>query len=227
MLPNLYKLAGELTPAVVHVAARALATHALSIFGDHSDVMAARTTGVAMLCSSLGAGGPRPGGRGPRRHAAAAGPVPALLRRFPHLARDRTGSRLLADDDLLALVGRATSPPTASAGSTRTARCCGAAPRTPTCSSRPGRRPTRSTPPSPRWSRRPFDRLAARDRSPLRPRRVPRAPRGRPGGGADGVGGRRRAERRRRPGRRGRDRRCGAGAPVPTVPDRGAAGSTA
>src|SRR6185436_15206647 len=44
MLPNLYKIAGELTPAVIHVAARALATQALSIFGDHSDVMAARAT---------------------------------------------------------------------------------------------------------------------------------------------------------------------------------------
>src|SRR5439155_3617661 len=52
MLPNMFKVAGELTPAVIHVAARSLATHALSIFGDHSDVMAARTTGFAMLCSS-------------------------------------------------------------------------------------------------------------------------------------------------------------------------------
>jgi pyruvate-ferredoxin/flavodoxin oxidoreductase len=52
MLPNMFKIAGELTPAVIHVAARALATHALSIFGDHSDVMAARGTGWAMLCSS-------------------------------------------------------------------------------------------------------------------------------------------------------------------------------
>ena len=51
MLPNLYKIAGELTPFVLHVAARTLATHALSIFGDHSDVMAARTTGLALLCS--------------------------------------------------------------------------------------------------------------------------------------------------------------------------------
>ena len=52
MLPNMYKIAGELTPAVIHVAARAIATHALSIFGDHSDVMAARSTGFAMLCAS-------------------------------------------------------------------------------------------------------------------------------------------------------------------------------
>ena len=52
MMPNMFKIAGELTPAVIHVAARTLATHALSIFGDHSDVMAARTTGFAMLCSN-------------------------------------------------------------------------------------------------------------------------------------------------------------------------------
>jgi pyruvate-ferredoxin/flavodoxin oxidoreductase len=52
MLPNMFKIAGELTPTVIHVAARAIATHALSIFGDHSDVMAARTTGFAMLCAS-------------------------------------------------------------------------------------------------------------------------------------------------------------------------------
>ena len=52
MLPNMFKIAGELTSAVIHVAARSVATHALSIFGDHSDVMAARTTGFAMLASS-------------------------------------------------------------------------------------------------------------------------------------------------------------------------------
>jgi len=52
MIPNLYKIAGELTPVVVHVAARSLATQALSIFGDHGDVMAARATGVAMLASN-------------------------------------------------------------------------------------------------------------------------------------------------------------------------------
>lgn len=52
MLPNMYKIAGELTPTVFHIAARTLATHALSIFGDHSDVMAARQTGFAMLASA-------------------------------------------------------------------------------------------------------------------------------------------------------------------------------
>ena len=52
MLPNMYKISGELLPGVFHVAARALATHALSIFGDHQDVMAARQTGFAFLCSN-------------------------------------------------------------------------------------------------------------------------------------------------------------------------------
>ncbi|MCQ2548196.1 MAG: pyruvate:ferredoxin (flavodoxin) oxidoreductase [Clostridia bacterium] len=52
MIPNMYKLAGEQTPTVFHVAARAISTHALSIFGDHSDVMGCRQTGFAMLCSN-------------------------------------------------------------------------------------------------------------------------------------------------------------------------------
>ena len=52
MIPNMYKIAGELLPCVFHVSARALATHALSIFGDHSDVMAVRQTGFAMIASS-------------------------------------------------------------------------------------------------------------------------------------------------------------------------------
>ncbi|HBY23204.1 MAG: pyruvate:ferredoxin (flavodoxin) oxidoreductase [Propionibacteriaceae bacterium] len=52
MMPNMYKIAGELTPTVIHVAARTIATHSLSIFGDHSDVMGARMTGFAMLCSA-------------------------------------------------------------------------------------------------------------------------------------------------------------------------------
>src|SRR5436190_15212418 len=52
MIPNMFKIAGELTPAAFHVTARAVATHALSIFGDHSDVMATRSTGWALLSSS-------------------------------------------------------------------------------------------------------------------------------------------------------------------------------
>ncbi len=52
MIPNMYKIAGELNPCVIHVSARTLASHALSIFGDHSDVMAVRQTGFAMLASA-------------------------------------------------------------------------------------------------------------------------------------------------------------------------------
>ncbi len=52
MIPNMYKIAGELTPTVFHVSARSVATHALSIFGDHSDVMATRSTGFALLASN-------------------------------------------------------------------------------------------------------------------------------------------------------------------------------
>ena len=52
MLPNMYKVAGELLPGVFHIAARALANHALSIFGDHQDVMSARATGCAMLAEA-------------------------------------------------------------------------------------------------------------------------------------------------------------------------------
>jgi pyruvate-ferredoxin/flavodoxin oxidoreductase len=52
MIPNMYKIAGELTPFAMHVTARTLATHALSIFGDHSDVMSVRQTGFALLCSN-------------------------------------------------------------------------------------------------------------------------------------------------------------------------------
>ncbi|HHU62342.1 MAG TPA: pyruvate:ferredoxin (flavodoxin) oxidoreductase, partial [Natronincola sp.] len=52
MIPNMYKIAGELLPCVFHVSARALASHALSIFGDHQDVMACRQTGFALLAST-------------------------------------------------------------------------------------------------------------------------------------------------------------------------------
>ena len=52
MIPNMYKIAGELLPCVIHVSARCVASHALNIFGDHSDVYACRQTGFAMLCES-------------------------------------------------------------------------------------------------------------------------------------------------------------------------------
>ena len=87
MIPNMYKIAGELTPTVFHVAARSLAAQALSIFGDHSDVMAARQTGFAMLASGIGAGGDGSGAGRARRHPRIPRAVPAFLRRLPHLAR--------------------------------------------------------------------------------------------------------------------------------------------
>ena len=99
MLPNMFKIAGELTPTVFHVAARALATQALSIFGDHSDVMAARTTGFALLSSASvqeahDARADRAG-----RDARIAHSVPALLRRLPHLARGQQDHAARDDAD--------------------------------------------------------------------------------------------------------------------------------
>ena len=96
MIPNMYKIAGELTPAVLHVAARSLAAQGLSIFGDHADVMAVRQTGFALLASSSRAGSPRPGAGGPGGLAGHPDTVRALLRRVPHLARaehDRPADR--------------------------------------------------------------------------------------------------------------------------------------
>jgi pyruvate-ferredoxin/flavodoxin oxidoreductase len=118
MIPNMFKIAGELTPFVMHVAARTVATHALSIFGDHSDVMACRTTGFAMLCS----GSPQ------EAHDLAAVAHAATLRsRVPFLhffdgfrtSHELQKVRMLEDDDLRALfdenrvrehVGRALTP---------------------------------------------------------------------------------------------------------------------
>ena len=109
MIPNMYKIAGELTPFCMHVAARTVATHALSIFGDHSDVMACRQTGFAMLAVGVGAGGARLRGHRPARDAPEPHPVPPLLRRVPHVARggeDRAARRrplrAMVPEDLIA-----------------------------------------------------------------------------------------------------------------------------
>ena len=96
MLPNMFKIAGELTPTVFHVAARTVATHALSIFGDHSDVMACPLDRLGDAVLRVGARGA--GLRADRapRDAAVSGSVPALLRRVSHLARgqqDRASRR--------------------------------------------------------------------------------------------------------------------------------------
>ena len=87
MIPNMYKIAGELTAFCMHVSARTLATHALSIFGDHQDVMGVRQTGFALLSSAS----VQEAHDFARDRAAGLdeepGAVPPLLRRLPHLAR--------------------------------------------------------------------------------------------------------------------------------------------
>jgi pyruvate-ferredoxin/flavodoxin oxidoreductase len=103
MIPNMYKVAGELTPFCMHVAARTVATHALSIFGDHSDVMACRQTGFAMLAS---------GSVQEAHDLAAVAHAASLLSRVPFLhffdgfRTSHEVSRIeeLTDDDLRALI---------------------------------------------------------------------------------------------------------------------------
>ncbi len=89
MIPNMYKIAGELTSYCMHVSARTVATHALSIFGDHSDVMACRQTGFAMLASNSVQEAHDFACIGTGRHPRVARAVAALLRRVPHLPRGR------------------------------------------------------------------------------------------------------------------------------------------
>ena len=87
MIPNMFKIAGELLPTVFHISARTLATHALSIFGDHSDVMSTRSCGWAMLAVQFRPGDSRSGHDLSRGHAQGPRAVPALLRRVPLVAR--------------------------------------------------------------------------------------------------------------------------------------------
>jgi pyruvate-ferredoxin/flavodoxin oxidoreductase len=103
MIPNMYKIAGELTPFCLHVTARALATHALSIFGDHSDVMACRQTGFAMLCG---------GSVQEAQDTAVISQMATLRSRVPFLhffdgfrtSHEVSKIALLSDDDLAALI---------------------------------------------------------------------------------------------------------------------------
>ncbi len=87
MIPNMYKIAGELTSYCMHVSARTVATHALSIFGDHSDVMACRQTGFAHLCSGSVQEAHDFALIGQAATLAARVPFLHYLRRLPHLAR--------------------------------------------------------------------------------------------------------------------------------------------
>ena len=86
MIPNMFKIAGELTSTVFHVSARTVATHALSIFGDHSDVMATRSTGFRDSRLELRSGGDGLCPYRPGRGAALAYSHAPFLRRFSHLA---------------------------------------------------------------------------------------------------------------------------------------------
>ena len=103
MIPNMYKIAGELTPAVFHVAARALASHALSIFGDHQDVMAVRATGFAQLASASVQ---------EAHDLAAVAQMATLESRVPFVhffdgfrtSHEITRIQMLSDDDLRALI---------------------------------------------------------------------------------------------------------------------------
>jgi len=103
MIPNMFKIAGELTPFCLHVTARAVATHALSIFGDHSDVMACRQTGFAMLCG---------GSVQEAQDTAVISQMATLKSRVPFLhffdgfrtSHEVSKIELLEDDDLRALI---------------------------------------------------------------------------------------------------------------------------
>ena len=145
MLPNMFKIAGELTPAVFHIAARTLATHALSIFGDHSDVMAARTTGFALLASASVQ---------EAQDMAMIAHMATLKARVPFLhffdgfrtSHEVNKIELLFEDDVRSLIDEdLVDGASRAARSTPTARCCAARRRTPTCSSRRARRATPST----------------------------------------------------------------------------------
>jgi pyruvate-ferredoxin/flavodoxin oxidoreductase len=107
MIPNMYKIAGELTPYTMHVAARALATHALSIFGDHSDVMACRQTGFALLGSNSVQ---EAHDMAAIAHAASLESRVPFLHFFDGFRTSHEVSKIeeLADDDLHSLISEAT-----------------------------------------------------------------------------------------------------------------------
>ena len=157
MIPNMYKIAGELTAAVFHVAARSLAAQGLSIFGDHSDVMAARATGFAMLASDSVQ---EAADLALIAHAA------ALESRIPFLHffdGFRTSHEMMrieppdADDDPGHDRRRPRPRPPGARPVARTTRSSAARPRTRTSTSRAARRSTRTISPArlscrPRWT---------------------------------------------------------------------------
>ena len=139
MIPNMYKIAGELTPAVLHVAARSLAAQGLSIFGDHSDVMAVRQTGFALLASASVQ---------EAHDLALVAQAATLATRVPFVhffdgfrtSHELNTIEMLSDDDLRALVPADWSARTAAGRCHRSGRSSGAPRRTPTSTSKRGRR---------------------------------------------------------------------------------------
>ena len=129
MIPNMYKIAGELTPAVLHVAARSLAAQGLSIFGDHSDVMAVRQTGFALLASACVQ---------EAHDLALVAQAATLATRIPFVhffdgfrtSHELNSIELLSDDDLRALVPEELVRATAAGRCPRTARSSAAPRRT-------------------------------------------------------------------------------------------------
>ncbi len=93
MIPNMFKIAGELTPTVFHVSARAVASHALSIFGDHSDVMATRSTGFGLLASGSVQEVMDMALIAQAGFSGQQSPVRSFLRWFPHLSRSTESRR--------------------------------------------------------------------------------------------------------------------------------------
>jgi len=147
MIPNMYKIAGELTPTVFHVAARSLAAQGLSIFGDHSDVMAVRQTGFALLSSASVQ---------EAHDFALIAQAGTLRSRVPFLhffdgfrtSHEENVIEPVDDAVLRAMIDDGLVRAHRERGLSRTGRCCGAPPRTRMSSSRPARPRARTTRPS-------------------------------------------------------------------------------
>ena len=226
MIPNMFKIAGELTPAVIHVAARTIATHALSIFGDHSDVMHARTTGWAMLAA----------GSVQEAHDFALVAHAATLRaRVPFLhffdgfrtSHEINRIAVLGDDDVRALVREEDVLAFRARGLTPDAPVVRGTAQNPDVffQAREASNPFHLAVPG--IVEEVFDELAATDGPALRAGRLPRGPRRRAGDRGDGLGERRDRGDRRHAGRRRRARRHAPGPPVPAVPGGPAPGRAA
>ena len=147
MIPNMFKIAGELTPFTMHVAARTIATHALSIFGDHSDVMACRTTGFAMLSASCVQ---EAHDFAAIAHAATLDSRVPFMHFFDGFRTSHEVSKIeeLTDNDLRALLSEDQVAATAGGRSRPTDPCCGGPHRTPIRSSRPAKQRTSSIAPA-------------------------------------------------------------------------------